>query len=256
MVRHDRISTRRGRLLKVVIQDQTGQISLVCFNRDFLARILTPGKKVLITGFFQTAYGKKETSRFEYEIIDSEDIQYESILPVYGLTDGLNAKKLRSLIDIALKTSLAAFQDTIPKPIQEKYSLLRKPGAILELHHPSRSSITELNKHRSRSQVTLIFEEFLLFALSLKVRRHQIQALQVQPIVPDFTFINRFIRQLPFELTLAQKKVLKQIENDLTSGKIMNRLLQGCLLYTSGVNKPNTGVWFFPNGWKNIGGFT
>lgn len=182
---------------------------------------------MLITGFFQTAYGKKETSRFEYEIIDSEDIQYESILPVYGLTDGLNAKKLRSLIDIALKTSLAAFQDTIPKPIQEKYSLLRKPGAILELHHPSRSSITELNKHRSRSQVTLIFEEFLLFALSLKVRRHQIQALQVQPIVPDFTFINRFIQQLPFELTLAQKKVLKQIENDLTSGKIMNRLLQG-----------------------------
>ena len=227
VVRHDRISTRRGRLLKVVIQDQTGQISLVCFNRDFLARILTPGKKVLITGFFQTAYGKKETSRFEYEIIDSEDIQYESILPVYGLTDGLNAKKLRSLIDIALKTSLAAFQDTIPKPIQEKYRLLRKPGAILELHHPSRSSITELNKHRSRSQVTLIFEEFLLFALSLKVRRHQIQALQVQPIVPDFTFINRFIQQLPFELTLAQKKVLKQIENDLTSGKIMNRLLQG-----------------------------
>ena len=62
MVRHDRISTRRGRLLKVVIQDQTGQISLVCFNRDFLARILTPGKSAHHR-FFQTAYGKKETSR-------------------------------------------------------------------------------------------------------------------------------------------------------------------------------------------------
>ncbi|HAX97734.1 MAG TPA: DNA helicase RecG [Candidatus Atribacteria bacterium] len=227
VVRHDRVATRRGRLLKIVIQDQTGQVSLVCFNRDFLARILTPGKKILVTGFFQTAYGKKETSRFEYEIIDSEDIQFESILPVYGLTDGLTTKKLRSLIDIALKTTLSAFQDTIPQPIREKYHLQRKSEAILELHHPVRSSVSELNRHCSRSHIALIFEEFLLFALSLKVRRHQIQALQVQPIVPDFTFINRFVQQLPFELTLAQKKVLKQIENDLTSGKIMNRLLQG-----------------------------
>lgn len=227
VVRHDRVSTRRGKLLKIIVQDRTGQVSLVCFNREFLARILTLGKKVLITGFFQISYGKKETSRFEYELIDSEDFQFESILPVFSLTEGLTPKKLRSLIDFALKTSISALQDIIPPAIREKYHLQRKPEAILELHHPVRSSVSELNKRCSRSHITLIFEEFLLFALSLKMRKYQIQTWQVQPIVPNLTFIHHFIQQLPFELTLAQKRVIKQLERDLTSGKVMNRLLQG-----------------------------
>ncbi len=227
VVRHDRIPTQRGRLLKIIVQDQTGEVSLVCFNRDFLARILLPGKKVLITGFFQTSYGKKETSRFDYELVDRENLHFESILPIYGLTDGLTSKKLRTLIDLALKTSLTALQDTIPPSIREKHNLERKSEAILELHHPVRSSISDLNTYRSHSQFTLIFEEFLLFDLSLKLRRHQYQTWRVQPIIPDLEFINYFIKRLPFELTSAQKKVLKQIESDLTSGNLMNRLLQG-----------------------------
>ncbi|NLJ49097.1 MAG: ATP-dependent DNA helicase RecG [Candidatus Atribacteria bacterium] len=227
VVRHDRVSTRRGQLLKIVVQDQTGQVSLVCFHRNFLAQILSLGKKVLITGFFQTSYGKKETSRFEYELIDSEDFQFEPILPVFSLTEGLPPKKLRSLIDFVLKVSLSALQDTIPPGIREKYHLQRKSEAILELHHPVRSSVSELNRHCSRSHIALIFEEFLLFALSLKVRKHQIQSWRVQPIVPNLTFIHHFVQQLPFELTLAQKRVIKQLEKDLTSGKVMNRLLQG-----------------------------
>jgi len=228
VVHHLRVSTRHGKLLKIVVKDNTGTISLVCFNRDFLARIIPPGKKILITGFFNSNYGKKESSRFEYEILENDEVaSYDRILPVYGLTEGFNQRKLQSLLTLALDSFLSGFPDILPLIIKKKYHLGTKSDSIRELHRPIHSSVLDLNSHRSQAHLTLIFEEFLLFALSLKMRRYQFQSLRVSPISASSPLVSALIQKLPFDLTEAQKKVFAQITNDLTSGFVMNRLVQG-----------------------------
>lgn len=226
VIAHRRQNTRKGMLLKIVVRDDTGTVTLVCFNRDYLAQVLRKGISVILWGNFQRSAQGWETANFDFQIGDGRSVQFDRIIPVYNLTEGLNPKRLRSILLFALDKFLSLVEEVLPVTIREKHGFPTKKEAIHELHCPS---IWEegLNSRRSRAHVALIFEEFLLFALSLKMRRLFMNTIQVKPCSARAPLVEKFLQILPFGLTGAQKRVYGEIVNDLTSGKVMNRLIQG-----------------------------
>ncbi|MEN3202495.1 MAG: ATP-dependent DNA helicase RecG [Atribacterota bacterium] len=227
IVEHRMEKTRRGPLLKIVISDGTGEARLVCFNRGYLAQVLRKGIWVCVSGSFQRAFGVWEAATFDYEIGKPDPHNFERIVPVYPLTEGLSPKKLRSLILYALEACLHEVPEVLPSSFRERLGLLSKREAIRELHIPTTSSLEELETRKSPAHRTLILEEFLLFALSLKMRKRRFETLQVPPCPLESPLVEKFVQSLPFSLTEAQKRVCAEIARDLASGRVMNRLVQG-----------------------------
>ena len=222
-----RVATRRGPLLKIAVSDGTGKINLVCFNRNYLAKTLRKGVKVQVSGNFRRSFGNWEVADFDYQLVTKENHRWDRIIPIYSLTEGLSLKKLQSIIYYALDNFLGEIEEILPSSLVARHNFLPKRVAIEELHRPSRSSVAELNSRRSRAHLTIIFEEFLLFALSLKIRRQELADCEVPPCVSDSALVKNFLAQLPFTLTSAQERVVKEIHEDLVSGRLMNRLVQG-----------------------------
>ncbi|MGQ9622698.1 MAG: ATP-dependent DNA helicase RecG [Candidatus Caldatribacteriaceae bacterium] len=227
VVQHRVEKTRRGPLLKIVVGDDTGRVHLVCFNRGYLSQVLRRGLKVRISGNFRRSFGVWETATFDYELDGGEEENFERITPVYPLTEGLSPKKLRSLVLLVLEHCLAEVSEVLPSSLRERLGLLSKKEAIRELHVPLASAVEALGNRRSKAHLTLIFEEFLLFALSLKIRKQTIKSFEIPPCPLESPLVERFIQSLPFSLTEAQKRVCLEIARDLASGKVMNRLVQG-----------------------------
>lgn len=227
VVQHRIERTRRGPLLKIGVSDGTGEAYLVCFNRGYLAQVLRKNVWVCVSGNFQRVFGVWEAATFDYEIGKPDPRTFERIVPVYSLTEGLSPKKLRNIILQALETCLGEVPEVLPASLRERLGLLAKREAIRELHVPVRSTLTELETRRSSAHRTLILEEFLLFALSLKIRKRTLEKLQVPPCPLESALVERFTQSLPFPLTEAQKRVCLEIAQDLASGRVMNRLVQG-----------------------------
>lgn len=227
VVQHRIERTRRGPLLKIGVSDGTGEAYLVCFNRGYLAQVLRKNVWVCVSGNFQRVFGVWEAATFDYEIGKPDPRTFERIVPVYSLTEGLSPKKLRNIILQALETCLGEVPEVLPASLRERLGLLAKREAIRELHVPVRSTLAELETRRSSAHRTLILEEFLLFALSLKIRKRTLEKLQVPPCPLESALVERFTQSLPFPLTEAQKRVCLEIARDLASGRVMNRLVQG-----------------------------
>ncbi|MGC8778469.1 MAG: ATP-dependent DNA helicase RecG [Candidatus Caldatribacteriaceae bacterium] len=226
VVAHQRHNTRRGMLLKIMVSDGTGMVTLVCFNRNYLAQVLPKGTPVLLWGNFQHSAQGWETTNFDFQVGDTQSMHFERIIPVYSLTEGLNPKRLRSIILSALENFLPLVEEVLPARIREKYGFPAKKEAIRELHCPLAWE-ESLNHRRSQAHLALIFEEFLLFALSLKMRRLRMDTIRVEPCPTRVPLVEKFLQVLPFELTAAQKRVYGEIVRDLASGRVMNRLIQG-----------------------------
>ncbi|MGQ9472504.1 MAG: ATP-dependent DNA helicase RecG [Candidatus Caldatribacteriaceae bacterium] len=225
VVEHKRHNTRRGMLLKIVISDGTGKVTLACFNRNYLAQVLRKGTSVLLWGNFQRTYQGWETANFDFQVGEQTE-QFERILPIYSLTEGLNPKRLRSIILSALDKFLPFVEEVLPTTIRKKYHFPTKKEAIRMLHCPSAEE-KNLHTRRSSAHCMLIFEEFLLFALSLKMRRLHMDAIRVEPCATHSSLVEKFLQSLPFQLTVAQKRVYEEIVQDLASGRVMHRLVQG-----------------------------
>ena len=176
------MATRRGPLLKIAVSDGTGKINLVCFNRNYLAKTLRKGVKVQVSGNFRRSFGNWEVADFDYQLVTKENHRWDRIIPIYSLTEGLSLKKLQSIIYYALDNFLGEIEEILPSSLVARHNFLPKRVAIEELHRPSRSSVAELNSRRSKAHLTIIFEEFLLFALSLKIRRQELADCEVPPV--------------------------------------------------------------------------
>ncbi len=226
VVTHERKHTRRGPLLRIGVQDQSGRVFLVCFNRGYLAQVLPKGMSVMVWGNFQRSPSGWEIANFEFQARENGQADLGSIIPVYSLTEGLQPKKLRSIILFALHTFLPAVTEILPEAVRERHGFPPKREAIYQLHCPSFWE-EALNRRRSQAHIALIFEEFLLFALSLKLRRRLLDRVCVEPCHPHSPLVEKLLHLLPFQLTSAQARVYQEIVRDLSSGRVMNRLIQG-----------------------------
>ncbi len=225
-------------ILELFIKDNTGGMKITRFFTGHRAssiayvksqQSLYPvGATIAVSGLVKEGrYGKSINDPL-IEIIDSPNSYLKSrtigqIFPVYSLTEGITADKFRDLIQSILYLT-SDIQDSIPTDILHRQDLPSKKEAFFHIHNPENSKTLAKAKRR------IIFEEFLLLQLSLLLKRE----LHKKCNSPKLSFelnrnslVGKFLGILPFSLTKAQKRVLKEIESDIIKTEPMSRLLQG-----------------------------
>ncbi len=223
------VSTGRYReRLTVDFSDGTGTLQLVWFQgTKWVREKLKPGVKYLIMGKPTIFNGQWQMTHPELEADSAVDSSRQPYLPVYTTTEKMKQHSLgtRALARLTetLVASLGGIEETLPKEILERYRLIGRREALIAIHYPD--SLQQLNAARTR----LKFEELFFMQLDYQwahSERQQHSAGRIFATVGDH--FNRFYSEkIPFPLTGAQKRVIKEIREDMRSGHQMNRLLQG-----------------------------
>ncbi|HHV65238.1 MAG TPA: ATP-dependent DNA helicase RecG [Peptococcaceae bacterium] len=212
------VSRGRIKVIKLNIEQENRSIHAVWFNQEYIARQYPPGTEVVVTGKVQ--WKGKVPELLASEISKGPaSAPVEEIVPVYPETAGLNSKTIRRIIKEVLPQVDFLFPDYLP---EEEENLLSRTLAYREIHFPS--SMESLEKARAR----LVIDEILFLQLALaqlRSPRHQ----EESPVLNQGgELVKKFVNTLPFKLTQAQKRVIREIFQDLANGqKRMTRLLQG-----------------------------
>lgn len=225
------LGEKRTKRLIANLRDNTGEVELVWFQGiNWIQKYLQEGNYYLVfgrTGFFNN---KPQIVHPEIEIFTSQNTQGKEYLePIYPSTEklkskGLNGKQIGKLTHTLLtQLSTQDLVENIPENICKSLQLMNRNDAYKNVHFPSNIQEYEQAVYR------LKFEEFFIAQVRLnliRLQRHKVSKGVVFEIVGKY-FNNFYNNHLPFELTNAQKNVLKQIRQDTAKGHQMNRLLQG-----------------------------
>lgn len=220
----------RAQRMVALLKDDTGTIELIWFKGiRFLKNTVKRGARFIVFGKPSSFNGKINIAHPELERYSPNKIQAGSKMqPVYPSTEklgvfGLNSKGIEKLTEILLKTVLNIIPETLPDYLIEQFKLITAKEAYRQVHLPQNEELL------SKAKFRLKFEE--LFYVQLQILRSKLSRMQE---VEGFVFetigdaFNSFYKDvLPFDLTGAQKRVIKEVRSDLKKGKQMNRLLQG-----------------------------
>ena len=204
---------------KVVISDGTEQAICTWFNQPYVSNQLKIDAVYRFYGKFTRKNGGLELSSPVFDLSQCNK-NTGKIIPVYPLTSDIKSSLLRNSIDEALK-NIDMIPEILPDYIVKKYNLMNYDSAIRKIHFPEK--IRDVEKAHRR----LVFDEFLSMQLGiLKLREENISTKKGIKYSSDVR-ISDFIDNLPFKLTAAQMRVIKEIDFDMENEKQMNRLLQG-----------------------------
>lgn len=231
LVHIETLGEKRARRLVAVLKDATGVLEMVWFQgTHWIEKTLELGQQYLVYGRVGFFNGLPQISHPELEPLTQEKKEGKGFLePIYPTTEKLKAKGLggRQLAKITQALFNVVRQNDVPEilpvAIVQQLDLISRYSAFWYMHFPSDAACYQKALDR------LKFEEFFLAQmrmLLIKSKRHRYSKGVVFEQVGDL--FNLFYKSyLPFELTGAQKRVLKEIRNDTAHGRQMNRLLQG-----------------------------
>ena len=225
------IGSRNAKRMIAELKDKTGYLELVWFQGiNWVQKILQEGKDYLVYGKVSFYNGRYQISHPEIELLSEATAEGKIFLePVYSTTEKLKAKSLngRQLgkLTAALLPQISEkdIPENIPSTILQKLKLVNRFQAYCDIHFPKSLQNYEAALNR------LKFEEFFLAQIRLqltKLKRHR-SSKGVKFEKVGELFNNFYTNYLPFELTGAQKRVLREIRTDTAQGHQMNRLLQG-----------------------------
>ena len=207
---------RKGMTIyKTVVTDGESLMNITIFNSKYTAESLEAGKEYLF-------YGKVGGNFYRREMSSPMVAPVETgmrIHPVYHQSAGINSKAIEKLVRQAYGERNDYFIDCIPQPLRDKLCLMEINKAVRELHFPTNEDTISEARRR------LIFEELFIFQLGLmKLKGNRKESTPVR-ISEDFT--EEFVKSLPFTLTGAQTRAVRESVTQMTSNYTMNRLLQG-----------------------------
>ena len=217
-----RMARNRKYILEVFVSDETGTIAATWFNQPFLMNKFHVGDNLFLHGKVG-AYKYLQLLSPEYEVIQDGEttIKEGGIIPVYPLTERISQTQFRKIMKEAVHHFADRIEELLPQEILVKNQLLPLDKAIREIHFP------ETFDALKRAKTRLVYDELLTLEMAMALRRSGIKeetgiAFKAGPNV------DAHIRNLiPFALTNAQERVIREITTDMRSNKPMNRLLQG-----------------------------
>ena len=224
------IGEKRARRMSAIFRDDTGEIELVWFQGiKWIEGTLLPNVEYIVFGKPTVFNRRYNIAHPEIErAADFDRTIAQTLQGIYSTTEklknrGLASKNLVKLLKELVLQSQGKIPENLSEEIRDKLSLLGREDALRQIHFP------EDQKKLQRAQARLKFEELFFIQLSLlkdkMIRQQKINGFVFASVSE---YVNRFYREnLPFTLTEAQKRVIKEIRKDLGSGKQMNRLLQG-----------------------------
>jgi ATP-dependent DNA helicase RecG len=231
------IRTRRRGLtiFTAVLSDASGSIKALWYNQPYLERVLVKEARVVVFGRATAdRYGRELVlDNPDYERLEADDetgIHTGRIVPVYRKLGGLASRALRSIMyGVFAALTEGDLVDPVPMDVRHRQGLPPRLAALSSMHFPpDDTSMNDLALRRTAAQRALAFEEIFLVQLALADRRREAlrQSRGAHYEIPDALRV-KLARLLPFKLTGAQKRVLKEIGDDLRSSHPMNRLVQG-----------------------------
>jgi ATP-dependent DNA helicase RecG len=223
----DVVRTRTGKeMVDVVVSDGTGRIHATWFN-PWIARQLTPGTPVSLSGRVEQMRGNLCLMNPEWETLGAETLSTGRLTPVYPLTKNLYQKTLRPLMRAALDAGLNLVEDPLPEEVRARENVIGFAEALEWVHFPDgeTSKITQDNLYAAQRR--LAFDEFLTLQLGLLRRKQEWQGQPGNAVVIDEQALGAFYGLLPFELTGAQVRAVGEILADMARPEPMTRLLQG-----------------------------
>jgi len=224
----------KKKILETVISDGTGNLTAKWFKgqMSYLLGIFKKGTKVIFTGEVRPDYSGKQMIHPDYEILDEKDednlLNFKRIVPIYSETEGLHQKYFRKVMNFALENYSRYVASPIPDSICDKRNLINIHEALLSVHFPGNNE--EVEKYvssRSEAHRRLIYDEFFFFQLGMAIKKSGRILDKGISFHIGGKLMEKFYSILQFELTAAQKRVIAEIQKDMSEGKAMNRLLQG-----------------------------
>ena len=218
-------------IIEIVISDGTGFLKAKWFNQVFFKKLFKEKQKIKLFGKTQVDYWGKyiEILNPEYELVDQiSNHQNQNILPIYRLTEGLSQRQMHSIIQSALELAIPFIDEYLPESILKKLNFPYLKEAIKYVHFPPNDmDIKLLNEKISLFHRRIIFDELFFLQLGILLMKQNRFYEKGLSFNPEGKLLKKFFENLPFELTSAQKKVIKEILDDMKKTTPMNRLLQG-----------------------------
>ena len=212
---------QRLQITTLYLKDLTGTLKVIWFRMPFLRNTLGKGGPITLRG---SVVRKREGLVMEHPEIYYTSAKYEekrqSMQPVYSLTAGLTNNAVIKAVKQALDC-VSEKMNILPRKVEEKYGFPPYVQAVQTMHFP------ENKESFIRARERFAFEEFLIFILSLRRMKHSEIRVENPFSLPDHPLLARFLDQLPYQLTSAQKRVWEEIRADMQGPTVMSRLVQG-----------------------------
>ncbi len=230
-----RTRNRRLSVVEVGVEDQSGRMQVVFFNQPYLEELLKVGTRVMMSGRVLSARQGWMAPRMDvaqYEILgeDTEStLHVGRIVPIYHETKGWTSRQMRVVVKNLLTDQGIELVDHLPVPLRARQQLIPIYEALQDVHFPKTGADLQLlERGRTAAHRRLAFEELLLLQLALATRHRSVheepKALRFNPRTP---LLQQLSRLIPFCLTTAQDRVIREIFRDMISPRPMNRLVQG-----------------------------
>lgn len=212
---------RRGmHVTEAVASDETGSVRLVWFNQPYRAGAIKADAEYFISGEFGLNRQRLSITNPAMELASDFPINTARIVPVYRETAGLKSAQLRRSLKQTLPL-IRRLPETLPAWLLKDRRLISRAEAVQAVHFPDSSA--DLKAARRR----LGFEEVFELTLSSLLTRQNLLKETGVPVEFDLKLARRFVGNLPFKLTDAQRKVIWRIYQDMARPQPMNRLVEG-----------------------------
>jgi ATP-dependent DNA helicase RecG len=228
LVTVDNVKVRNLTLTKAYLDDGSGVLELVWYNQPYMKDTLTKLRNSQIVAYGiikESPYGlQMETPEWE-DLPDGADpdslLSVNRIVPIYPLTEGIRQKRMRQIIWNAVQYAHLA-PEILPRSVRERLGLMPIQHALQQIHFPDSEQAIDPARQR------LVFEEFFLMQLGVGMQRQRTRQERGIAMRIDADRLNEMLHRIvPFELTNAQKRVIREIWGDMAQPHPMNRLLQG-----------------------------
>ena len=219
------LRTRGGRGdFAATVRDGTGTLPLYFFGQSWLARSLTPGTRVVVSGELSGGFERQMLNpMFEVLEGDLEDTLHAGrLVPVHALTRGVTARGMRQAVRRALDLVADLVADPVPAEVVSRQGLLSLGTALKDLHFPHDAAALEAARAR------LAFEELFLLQMVMSIRRRSLaEEGRALALSTPGELAARVRASLPFTLTEGQAEAVRDITSDLAQPRPMHRLVVG-----------------------------
>ena len=203
---------RKLLITKVFVTDGSDVVAVVWYNQPWLKNQLTRGRELLL-------YGKAEWKKGVLHLVSPTIEQDGGLMPVYRAISGVPAKAMRATIEAALDACDGSWPEELPETIRRRYDLCERNFALRNAHFPTSREALAAARRR------LAFEDLLLYQTALSLFRNTgREGIQFQF---EDAALDAFWKRLPFAPTGAQRRVMREVADDLRSPRAMARMVQG-----------------------------
>ena len=217
---HPRLSRiRKGmELVKVKAVDHAGALHITFFNQSYVERAIKAGEEYVFWGIVEEQGSRRTMVNPIFERADRQAVT-GCILPIYPLTAGISNHLLCSLTRPAVEACAAQMPESLPRGVRLDHELAQTEFSFRNIHFPDSPESLDLARRR------LTFEELFYLSAGLSMLKHR-RGDAAGRVVPSRP-LEEFLALLPFPPTQAQRRVMEEVACDLSSGRSMNRLVQG-----------------------------